>query len=130
MPPTTFAFAFDPTYRRLARPFGITERTSGVTVTDAEFAARFGPWRVRTPLSNITGTTATGPYRLPLTAGPAHLSFADRGLTFATNGREGLCIEFAEPIRGIDPFGLLKHPGLTVTVADCASLASALAAAR
>ena len=50
--------------------------------------------------------------------GPPHLSFTDRGVTFATNRDLGLCIRFHEPVPAIAPFGLLRHPGATVTVAD------------
>ena len=60
------------------------------------------------------------------TAGPAHLSLADRGLTFATNGDRGVCLIMREPVSGIDPFGLLRHPNLTVTVADCDGLVNAV----
>jgi len=70
----------------------------------------------------------TGPYTFVKTAGPAHLSLADRGLTFATNGDRGVCLMMGEPIPGIDPFGLLRHPNLTLTVADCDGLADAVQA--
>jgi hypothetical protein len=95
-------------------------------VGEGELRARFGPWRVRTALDNIVGTTPTGPYTFIKTGGPARLSFSDHGLTFATNGERGLCIQFAEPVTGLDPTGRLKHPGLTVTVADIPGLAAAL----
>jgi hypothetical protein len=71
-------------------------------------------------------TSTTGPFQV-VTIGPPHLSFASRGRTMASNSRRGLCIEFVEPVRGIDPAGLVRHPGLTVTVADCAGLAAAIA---
>ncbi len=54
------------------------------------------------------------------------MSLADRGLTFATNGDRGVCLFMRGPIPGIDPFGLLRHPNLTVTVADCDGLAHAM----
>jgi len=53
---------------------------------------------------------------------------ADRGLTFATNGERGLCIRFRDPVSGIEPTGHLRHPGLTVTVADVDALARVLGA--
>ncbi len=121
-----FAFAFEPSYRLAALPFGITDRTARVVLTETEFATRFGLWRVRTPLSNLAGVELTGPYEFLKTAGPARLSMADRGLTFATNGRQGVCVRFREAVRGIDPTGRIRHPGLTVTVADCAGLHQAL----
>lgn len=113
-----FDFRFDPTYRKLALPFGVRPSTTGVHVTDEQLDARFGPWRVRTPLANVAGTERSGPFTLPKTAGPAHLSLGDRGITFATNPDAGLCIRFHEPVTGIDPFRIIRHPGLTVTVAD------------
>ncbi|MFP5320747.1 MAG: hypothetical protein ACLGIC_02765 [Acidimicrobiia bacterium] len=122
-----FPFRFTPTYRRLALPFGVRPERALVVVDDGELDARFGPWRVRTPVANVAGTERTGPFQLAKTAGPAHLSFADRGLTFATNGEAGLCIRFHTPVRGIDPVGAIRHPGLTVTVSDLDGLAAALA---
>lgn len=124
---TEFEFRFDPTYRRLALPFGVRPSTTGVQVTHQQLDVRFGPWRVRTPLANVAGTERTGPYTLAKTAGPAHLSMADRGITFATNPDAGLCIRFHEPVTGIDPFRLIRHPGLTVTVADIEGMDAALA---
>jgi hypothetical protein len=121
-----FPFRFDPTYRRLAAPFGVRPSNAVVVVADDDLDARFGPWRVRTSLDNVTGSVRTGPYQRLKTAGPAHLSLADRGLTFATNPEAGLCIQFGSPVRGIDPVGAIRHPGLTVTVADLDGLQQAL----
>jgi hypothetical protein len=126
MPPTRFAFSFAPTFRVLGLPFGVMPMTASVDVDDTEVHVRFGPWRVRTPLDNVAGVEITGPYAFVKTAGPAHLSFTDRGLTFATNNRRGLCIRFHDPVRGLDPTGRLRHPGLTVTVADLEGLAKAV----
>lgn len=124
----TFDFAFDAVHRVVALPLGITPSTAGVDVDDGRLLARFGLWRLSTALANVEGTEITGPYRLFKTIGPAHLSLADRGLTFATNARRGLCIRFREPVTGIEPTGCLRHPALTVTVADVDALAAALAA--
>jgi len=122
-----FVFDFDPSYRRIQRLLGVNPRTAWVEVTETELRARFGPWRVSTPLSNVAGTEITGPYAFWKTAGPARLAVTDRGLTFATNGRRGLRIDFHEPVPGLEPTRLLKHPELTVTVADVEGLARALA---
>jgi hypothetical protein len=124
---STFPFKFDRRYLLAGMPFGISPATARVVVTDRELFAQFGPWRVRTLLTNVTGTQVTGPYSFIKTAGPAHLSFTDRGMTMATNGERGLCIRFAEPVRGLDPLGRLRHPGLTVTVAQIDELAQLLA---
>ncbi len=51
-------------------------------------------------------------------AGGPHLSFADRGATFATSTEGGVCIRFHRPVRALLPFGPLRHPALTVTVAE------------
>jgi hypothetical protein len=121
-----FDFAFEDRYRRPARLFGVTPSRTSIVVTDHELRARFGPWSTSTPLSNITSVTITGPYAFLKTAGPAHLGFTDRGLTFATNSRAGVCLEFAEPITGIDRKGWIKHPNLTLTPADVPGLAKLL----
>ena len=119
-----FPFRFTPLYRAAGLPFGVLGATTGVRVDGTHLRIRFGPWLVRTPLDNVVSTTITGPFSLLKTWGPARLSFADRGLTCATNGDRGLCIRFAEPVRGLEPFGILRHPAVTVTVADCDHLAA------
>jgi hypothetical protein len=124
-----FRFAFAPSYRRPARTFGVTEGNAWVDVDDESFDARFGHWRVKTPLSNIKEVAVTGPYRFLKTAGPARLAVTDRGLTFATNGQRGVRVSFHEPVHGLDPFGLISHPELTVTVADVDRLAALLSPA-
>lgn len=126
----TFPFRFDRRYRTLALPFGVTPRRSWVRVGEGLFHARFGPWAVRTPVANLGSTEVTGPYGVVWTGGPARLSFTDLGLTFATNPDTGLCIRFLRPVKGIDPTGLVRHPGLTVTVADVDGLARAIEDAR
>lgn len=77
-------------------------------------------------MGNVVGGVVTGPYRFIKTAGPPHLSLADRGLTFATNGQRGACVHFGVPVRGIEPTGSIRHPSLTVTVADCDAMIEAL----
>jgi hypothetical protein len=123
---TTFRFRFDPMFRLPALAVGVTPSNSRVVIEGDELAATFGRWRVRTPLSNVAGASVTGPYAWPRVIGPAHLSMRDRGLTFATNPDEGVCIEFHRPVPGIEPFGLLRHPALTVTVEEVAALAELL----
>ena len=121
-----FPFAFDPTYRRIGRPFGVTPESAWVEVGGGLLKARFGPWRITTPLTNVTGAQVTGPYALIKTAGPARLAITDRGLTFATNGHRGVRIDFRTPVPGLDPLRLIKHPELTVTVEDYDRLATLL----
>ena len=109
-------------------PFGVTPERAWVEVDEDRLVARFGPWRLKTPLANVTGTEITGPYAFFKTGGPARLAITDRGLTFATNGERGLRIDFAEPVPGLEPTGRLRHPELTVTVQDLEGLQEALAA--
>ncbi|HEX5255807.1 MAG TPA: hypothetical protein VFW69_18395 [Mycobacterium sp.] len=121
-----FRFCFNPTYRIAGRLFGISDGSCVVQVGADDLYARFGPWTIQTPLTNIATVTLTGPYAFVKTAGPARLSIKDRGLTFATNNARGIFVEFVRPIRGIDPFGWLRHPNLTLTVADPKGLAALL----
>jgi hypothetical protein len=123
---TRFRFAFAPAYRAPARAFGVGPATAWVDVGDRTLAARFGPWRVSTPLANVSNVAVTGPYAFWKTAGPARLAITDRGLTFASNGDRGVLISFRTPVRGLDPLGVLHHPELTVTVADVDELAELL----
>jgi hypothetical protein len=122
--PTRFPFRFDPTYRRLARLFGVTPERAWIELGEDELEARYGPWRVRTPMSNIARVEVTGPYAFLKTAGPARLAVTDRGLTFASNGDRGVCITFHSPVTGM---GRIRHPELTVTVLDVDGLMEALA---
>jgi hypothetical protein len=123
-----FAFRFSTPYRIAGLPFGVVPSRCEVVVGDSGLLARFGVWHANTPLDNIVEVSITGPYAFPKTAGPAHLSLSDRGLTFATNGNRGVCVVLRDRITGIDPFGVIRHPNLTVTVEDCDGLAAALRA--
>jgi hypothetical protein len=127
-PTRHFEFRFDNLHRALGLPFGVTPGTTGVEIdrSDGRLVARFGPWTVDTPLDNIERAEVTQHYSPLKTIGPAHVSLADRGLTFASNDAEGVCIAFKKAVRGIDPGGLVRHPALTVTVADPAALVDAL----
>lgn len=127
--PQVFPFAFATSYRLPALVFGITPRTTSVRVEDGELHVRYGPWSLRTSLDNVTGGELTGGFGFLKTAGPPHLSFSDRGVSFATNGGRALCVQFREPVAGIDPTGTIKHPGATMTVADPEGLARALGVA-
>ena len=112
-----FPFEFDHRYQLLLRAVGVRPGNSQLRLTADELTARFGPWLVKTPLGNVSGACLTGPYRAHRAIG-ARLSLADRGVTFGSTCAGGVCVLFHEPVTGLDPLGLLKHPGLTVTVAD------------
>jgi hypothetical protein len=121
-----FAFAWEPRYRLAGLPFGVTPGRAWVEVSDAEVTVRYGWWTLTSPLSNISDVEVSGPYAFVKTAGPPHLSFSDRGISFATTSERGLCVSFHDPVPGIDPARRIKHPGATLTVADVPGLARAL----
>ena len=121
-----FPFAFSPAHRLAAAPFLVLPATTWVEVDEAHLRARFGVWTLDTPRSNVKEVSVTGGYSFLRTAGPAHLSFTDRGVTFATNAERGVCVRFHEPVRVLDPTGHLRHPGATFTVADPDALVTAL----
>jgi hypothetical protein len=68
----------------------------------------------------------TGGFAWIKTAGPPHLSFSDRGVSFTTNGDRALCLSFHEPVPAIDPTATITHPGATLAVAEPERLAAAL----
>jgi hypothetical protein len=124
-------FAIARSYRLPALLFGITGSTSWVELGSAGLRVRFGPWRLRTPLANLERAELTGGFSYLKTVGPAHLSFADRGVTFATNGERAVCVAFHEPVAVLDPTGrVLRHPGATLTVSDPERFVAELAQLR
>jgi len=120
-------FAFSTAYRITGLPFGVTPRTAWADVAQGVLRIRFGAWRLHTEVANVIGVEESGDYAFLKTAGPAHLSLADRGITFATNGDRGLCLRFDDPPRVELPVGHLRCPAATLTVADVTALRSELA---
>lgn len=118
----TFAFAFDPKYRLPLLGLGILPGNSVVTIDDDVFDARFGPFRLRTPVANLKDVQITRDYRWYRAIGP-RFSGADHGVTFGTNTRGGVCVCFHDPVPALL---WARHPGLTVTVADLEGLADAV----
>ncbi len=111
-------FAFERPLDTWARRFAIVPTRSYVRVDDHGFEAVYGPWRVATAWSNVASVERTGPYRSWKVAGPAHLSWSDRGITMAATTVGGACVRFHEPVPGIDPLGVIRHPAATLGVAD------------
>jgi hypothetical protein len=122
---TSWDFAFDRTAAPLLRLIGVSPDTTRVRVGDGVFEVAYGPWRLRTPLANVSGASVTGPYTWVRTIG-AHLSLVDRGVTFGTNAERGVCVRFDAPVPALLPVRALRHPAVTVTVADPESLAACL----
>jgi hypothetical protein len=73
--------------------------------------------------ANLQEVRLTGPYRWHRAIGP-RLSLADHGLTFGSTTARGVCLLFREPVPGIGPLGLIRHPNLTLTAADPERLAA------
>jgi hypothetical protein len=121
-----FAFATDRALRGWSRAFLVHPEICTVQVLGGELTISFGRWSLSTPLSNISETELTGPYTWWKVAGPAHLSVADLGITFATTTRRGVCLGFRRPVPAFDPFGLLRHPAVTVTVDEPEALMEAV----
>lgn len=121
-----FEFAWDARYRIAGAAFGVRPSTAWVEVDATELRVHYGWWRLRTPLTNITSTELTGDFGFFKTAGPPHLSLVDSGISFATNGRSGVCVQLGQPVKGIEPTGRILHPGVTLTVADPAALRTLL----
>lgn len=127
----TYAFRFALAYRLPALLFGVTPQRSRVAVIGGTVDVRFGPWRLTTDVENVAEAEITGPFQFLKTAGPAHLSRVDRGITFATNTDAGVCIRFHEAVAVTYPGPLPErhHTAVTVTVADPAALAARLSPA-
>ena len=119
-----FPYHYDPRLSPMWLPFRTWPGPQGVTVTDdGRLVARYGPFRVDAPLSQVDDAHITGPYRW-WTAVGARLSVVDDGLTFGTNATAGVCIHFEQRIHRV--LGLRDHSALTVTVADTNGLVAAI----
>jgi hypothetical protein len=108
--------------RPLLRLFGVRDGNAYVDL-EGELDARFGFFRVRTPVSNIASWRIEGPW-LWITAIGVRTSIRHRDVTFGGSHRGGVRVDFKEPVR----FGFLRIPALYVTVEDLEGLAAALAA--
>jgi hypothetical protein len=107
---------------------GVTPATAHVTLTPDRLVACFGPWECHTAPSNVRAVSLTGPYHWYRAIGP-RLSLADHGLTFGTTTTTtttGVCLQLRDPAPGIGPTGLIRHPSLTLTVADPQRFAAAV----
>jgi hypothetical protein len=112
-----FEMAFGPRFRLPLAALGVTQATAHVTLTPDRLVACFGPWVCRTAPSNVRAVSLTGPYRWYRAIGP-RLSLSDHGLTFGTTTAGGVCLQLQDPVPGIDAIGLIRHPNLTLTVAE------------
>lgn len=115
-------FDFDPRFRAPLALIGVHPGSAWVGVDGDEIDVHFGAATVRTRRSNVAHVRRTGPYRWWRSIG-IRLSLADRGATFGTSTRGGVCIAFHSPVRVLPG---VRSPGLTLTVADPVGLERAL----
>ena len=118
-----FEFAFASAARPLLLVWGVTPATAYAEVDDLELRARFGLFRMHTPLANIESVEVTGPYWAVRAIGP-RLSVRGRDATFGSTAEGGVCITFREPVKALFP--VATHPGITLTVADREGLKRAI----
>ena len=105
----------------LLRLFGVRGDNAYVDL-DGELDARFGSFRLRTPLTNITSWRIEGPW-LWVTAIGVRRGVRHGDLTFGGNHKGGVRLDFHEPVR----LGPLRVPALYVSVTDLEGLSAALA---
>ena len=90
---------------------------------NGDLVATFGRFKVNTTINNVSRTVVTGPHRW-YTAVGLRLSLADDSVTFGTNHKKGLSIEFVRKVAPV--IGFRRHSTLWVSVADPKGLAAAL----
>jgi hypothetical protein len=115
-----FPIRLGPRSRPLLRLFGARDDNAYVDL-DGELDARFGRFRVQTPIANLASWRIEGPW-LWVTAIGVRTSVRHRDVTFGGNQAGGVRIDFREPVK----FGFLHIPALYVTVGDLEGLAAAL----
>ena len=109
---------------RRSRPllllFGVRRSNAWVEL-NGELDARFGFFRLRTPVANLASWRIEGPW-LWITAIGVRRSVRHGDVTFGGSHRGGVRLDFHESV----PLGPLAVPALYVTVEDLDGLAQAL----
>jgi len=103
--------------------FGVRPGNAYVDLTDDAVDARFGFYRIATPLSNVASWRIEGPWRW-ITAIGVRYSVRFRDLTFAGTPRGGVRLDVHEPVR----LGPLRPAALYLTVEDLEGFSAALVA--
>ena len=129
-----FPFASDWRYRWATRCRGVTAATAKVSIiTEAgecpQLHISFGSWHIATPMSNLAEATESGllPACCPLAA--PEISRRDRMAIFATTTRNGVTLDFAQPVYAFapeTPSRIEQVRKVVVTVADVLQLLIAL----
>lgn len=121
MPASRYPIRLGPRSRPLLRLFGVRPDNAYVDLDD-DLDARFGFFRVRTPLGNVVSWRIEGPWHW-ITAIGVRRSLRHGDLTFGGNHRGGVRVDFRQPVR----LGALHIPALYLTVDDLEGFAAALA---
>ena len=120
-----FPLRSDRPWRWPLRLIGVRRGRAQVELTeDGRLRATFGRLSVETAVDNVCGYRITGPYHWWKAIGPRG-SLVDKGFTFGTSARDGVCVCFREwvPTRYVRGG---RMEALTVTVDDPEALAAAL----
>lgn len=116
----THRLRFDPDLRRVLGLIGMRAATARVVVDPDRgvLDVRFGPWRVLTPLTNITSAAPARPRRTERRFTVVRPTPAPRDLVLATAGTGGVRIGFRHPVRVAGPVRPGRHTSLTLTPVD------------
>lgn len=104
--------------------WGARPETAWAEIDDDELRARFGPFRIRTPLANIDSWRIEGPFTWIKAIGVRMSVFGGGDVSFAGAAHGGLRVDVREPIR----WGLFRVPAIYVGADDLEGLAGALRA--
>ena len=118
-----FPYELDRRWNPLFLALGLGPDDGVYVGDDRSLRVTFGRVGIDTTVDNVDHTQVTGPHRW-YTAVGLRLSFADDGITFGTNHRRGLCIEFVERVPKV--IGFKPHSAVWVSVADPEGLADAI----
>jgi hypothetical protein len=118
--PQRFPVRLGPRSRPLLLLWGARQSNAYVDIGD-ELDARFGFFRLRTPLSNVARWTIEGPW-LWITAIGVRRGIRNGEMSFGGNHSVGVRLEFKESPK----WGFLHPPALYVTPADIEGFADAL----
>lgn len=130
MPTKRFDFDFESPYTALALLFGATPSSAHVEVSeDGTIESRFGFVSIRTDASNVDQIERSGDYNWWKAIG-IRSSLKDRGLTFGSSTRRGVCLKFKAPVKAKPSLFGLAHPGLTLTLQDPDAFVAAVEAVR
>ncbi len=119
---TTFPLRLGARQRWLLLPWGVRPGKAWVRLEDEQLIARFGFFRLRTPLANIARWDIKGPYRW-FTALGVRRGIRRADVTFGSSDHGGVRLTFREPV----PFArFLRPPALSLTVDDLEGFAAEL----